>query len=310
MDHSVSDTAVQAIVRTVSWLVRRIPSSRTVKPFFVRRSLALSRHRFAFAFQSRIPGVRWSAEAFPDLLARHMLFEGTYQEDVILALQHLAREGDVVFDVGGHHGLMSIVSALAVGPRGRVVTFEPNPHAREQMARHLQLNAVGNVKVEALALSDHRGELPFFIQAGTASWNSSLFRDFISRSYGVEQITVPTETLDGYVARTGLVPRAIKIDVEGSEFLVLRGARETIAKHRPALVMEFNPEAARAADTTISAITKFLLEMDYRLIVLKRGRLARYRFDRQEPFDETRHCHDDLANVICMPPMPGGTDPR
>lgn len=301
MKTGYADGLAGVLVRSIAAVVRPLPSNRRLKPFCVRWSARLARYRFDFTFDTRIPGIRWTTAAFPDLLTRHLLFEGTYQEDVILALQHLAKEGDVVFDVGGHHGLMAMVAGRAVGPTGRVISFEPNPWSRTELERNLGLNRALNVQVVPMAISDVAGEVPFFAQQGTASWNSSLFHRFIGEGYTVKELKVPADTLDAYVEKTGYVPKIIKIDVEGSEFLVLNGARQTIRSHRPVLIMEFNPDAARAARTTIGAMVQLLRELHYRLVVLKRNRWGRYRFRSREPFDEMKHCRDDLANVLCVP---------
>ena len=126
----------------------------TLQAFCVRRSSSLRDYKLDFDFYCRRPRLRWSASAFPDLLTRSMLFRGTYDEDVLVALENLIHPGDVVFDVGGHHGLMTVVAARAAGPDGLVVTFEPNPHAREQILRNAALNDVRNIVLEEIALSD------------------------------------------------------------------------------------------------------------------------------------------------------------
>ena len=132
-----------------------------------------------------------------------------------------------------------------------------------------------------------------------------MFNHFIGEGYTVKEMRVPADTMDAYVKRSGCVPRVIKIDVEGSEFLVLKGAQETIRSYRPILIMEFNPDAARAARTTIGAMGQWLQDLNYRLVVLKSNHWGRYRFLRQESFSEAKHCRDDLANVVCIPKKPG-----
>lgn len=301
MNAEFKSRMLEGFLRFFSAVVRCLPSNRRLKPFCVRHSIRLARHRFAFTFRTRIPGIRWTMTAFPDLLTRHLLFEGIYQEDVILAIQALAKKGDVVFDVGGHHGLMAIVAGRVVGPEGNVISIEPNPWSRAELENNLKLNQALNVLVVPLAFSDKAGEVSFFAQQGTASWNSSLFNRFIGEGYTVKELKIPADTMDAYVNRSGYVPKVIKIDVEGAEFLVLKGAQETIRSHRPILIMEFNPDAARAAGTTIGAIVQLLRELNYQLVVLKRNRWGRYQLGRQEPFSEAKHCCDDLANVICIP---------
>jgi FkbM family methyltransferase len=239
----------QPLLRITAAGVRAIPVNRKIKDFFVVKTAALRNHHYDFTFHCSRIDIDWSASAFPDILTRHMLFEGMYQEDVLVALRSTVRPGDTVFDVGGHHGLMAVIGARATGPRGRVVSFEPNPASRKQIERHAQLNGVTNIRIEPIALSDRNGEHEFFVQSGDVSWNSTLIKAFADAENTpgrrIEKISVATCRLDDYVARSGCVPKVIKIDTEGSEFMVLRGALDTIERHRPVLIMEFNPALGR-----------------------------------------------------------------
>jgi len=126
-------------------MVRRIPVKRKVKRFFIAASLRLKGRRFDFDFPCPRIGVTGSASGYPDLLTRHMLFEGMCQEDVLMALRHYVKPGDVVYDVGGHHGLMAFLAGKAAGPSGKVVTFEPNPNALMYLEQHVAGGKLVNV---------------------------------------------------------------------------------------------------------------------------------------------------------------------
>jgi len=292
---------VQRSIQILSAATRRIPENRT-KPIFIDRSLLLNRRHFDFVFKSSRLGISWTACAFPDLLTRHMMFEGMYQQDVLVALRSVIKTGDVVFDVGGHHGLMAIVSSLATGATGRVVTFEPNPYARRYLETHLALNNVRNVAVESVALSDKNDVVSFYIQTGDVSWNSTIIEKFAGHDSFSESISVRTVTLDDYIAQSNVVPDVIKIDVEGSEFLILNGARTLFREHKPVLIMEFNPLSASAAGRTISNYVEFFREHSYKLLVLKGDFLGNYKFSAREDFDEAKHTRNNrLVNVICLP---------
>jgi len=291
-------------VERLSRLVRATPVN-VLKTGFVTHSLLLAGRRFDFAFETNT-GLRWTASAFPDLLTRHLMFEGTYQQDVLVALTALIRPGDTVFDVGGHHGLMAAVSGVAAGDGGCVVTFEPNPYARRSLVANLAMNEVHNVIVEELAVTDDDGTHAFHIQKGDVTWNSSLVGEAGRNERFEETIVVPTSSLDAYVERTGRVPSVIKIDAEGAEFLVLRGAEQTLRRHRPILIMEFDPGAAREAGRTVRDYVDYLEAESYTLTVLRRDRRGYYHFELQEPFDEARHATEErLANVVCRPRQSG-----
>jgi FkbM family methyltransferase len=228
-----------------------------------------------------------------------MLFEGMYQEDVLRTLLEVVREGDIVYDVGGHHGLMTVIAARAAGKTGKVVTFEPNPDARKHIESHLSLNRLTNVTIEDMALSDRTGECSFYAQEGVVTWNSTIEKEFAAPESKCMRIT--TTTLDNYVDRSKLAPHVIKIDTEGSEFKVLKGAARTIMQTKPVLIVEFNPASAHAVGEVLSTYQEFLEKQGYALFVLRRSVFGYYDFAQREPFNEAVHTRGGkLANVVCI----------
>jgi FkbM family methyltransferase len=163
---------------------------------------------------------------------------------------------------------------------------DSNSKSAGHLKRHLALNGCTNVTVEPLGLMDVEQELEFYRQAGESSWNSSFVREFVDPNHEVEPTRVRCTTLDAYVARTGLVPQLIKIDTEGTEFFVLRGATQLMQQHRPKLLMEFNPASAEKAGTSIPKLHEYLTSLRYRLEVIPAKRYGGYDFRRQVPFSE------------------------
>lgn len=147
------------------------------------------------------------------------------------------------------------------------------------------------------------GEQTFYNQKGSVSWNSTFVGDFVEQTNAdeIEELQIPTTTLDQYVADNGIVPKLIKIDTEGSEIRVLLGAKETLRQHRPVLVMEFNPTAAENAGVSIQALLDLLHSMSYRVVVPRRRLNGDYTLEEPEPFDEQKHTRFDLANAVCIP---------
>ena len=117
----------------------------------------------------------------------------------------------------------------------------------------------------------------------------------------VETIDVQLTTLNRYVRERGIAPKLIKIDAEGAEFLILQGAMDAIGEHRPALSMEFNPDSAKAAQTSIAELQNWFEKKKYRLRVLTKGLLGYYSFGHWEAFDERKHARAELCNVVCLP---------
>lgn len=254
-----------------------------------------------FSFTAKYPPIKWSAAGFPDVLTRHMLFEGYYQPEVLSFLVQYLKKGDTYLDVGGHHGLMAVTGAVTVGNKGRVITFEPNPYARKFIQLHATLNLLENIIIEEIGLSNEIGETSFYVQKGEVTWNSTIIPEFADFENS-EKIVIKLDTLDHYIKTNQLNPRAIKIDVEGAEFFILEGATETLKSVRPVISMEFNPISATAANSTVEEYAKFMKEHKYELLVLKKKLLGNYSIYNHEQFNPAYHCREDrLSNVLCVP---------
>ena len=140
------------------------------------------------------------------------------------AFRRDVREGDVVFDVGANVGAYTLLFATWVGPAGRVLAFEPASAPREGLTQLVAANALSpRVKTIASAVSAAEGSMTFLADAAAGETR-------IVSHAGPGTVTVPVTTIDAVCRREGLLPRLIKIDVEGAELDVLRGARETIAR--------------------------------------------------------------------------------
>jgi FkbM family methyltransferase len=245
--------------------------------------------------------VEWMAGSFPDIMTRTMLLGGTYQEDVICALNALVKPGDTVIDIGAHHGLMSIVASRLTGPTGRVIAFEPNPQSLPILEGHFALNGATNVTIESVGLMDKESVELFYANRGTCSWNSTFIRDFATELSREKPIEIKTTTLDQYCAEKNCRPSFIKIDTEGSEILVLNGSRAVLEKHRPHLILEFNPISARSAGVSLQDLAALLRSLGYELFIMPRDSLGRYSFaGRRTVSDADLHGDKGLQNVICV----------
>lgn len=299
------------MLQTLSALLRLIPTNRL--PFNMPKWYMVDKgfKHFTgadvntnFTFHTKYPNLLWSAKGFPDILTRHLLFEGYYQLDVLSFIHQYLKPGDTFLDVGGHHGLMAITAAKAVGPQGKVITVEPNPNACRFIELHRDLNGISNLTIEPIGFSNTTGEIAFYVQKGEVTWNSTIIADFVdvNDTEKTEKITIRLDTLDHYITAHQLQPKAIKIDVEGAEFLILEGAVNTLDKLRPVVSMEFNPVSAKAAKSTVEHYVEVLRKKDYKMVVLTKGPLGFFSIYRYEPFIVAKHCSEDqLKNVLCIP---------
>ena len=163
---------------------------------------------------------------------------GTNELPVQVALRDLLRPGDVFFDVGCNVGFFAMLAAREVGPTGSVHAFEAVPAIAAVASRNVALNALTNVRVHDVAVSDVNGTAELLLAAHPGGATLSVAdtpHDLVGRT------TVRVMTLDTMV-REGIVspPDVVKIDVEGAEEQVLRGMAEVLATNRPALLCELD----------------------------------------------------------------------
>ena len=147
-----------------------------------------------------------------------------------------ARPGTVAIDVGANVGMFTVPLALAVGPSGRVLTIEPSPDNVERLERNVDLNLLENVVVEPIAVGDRAGQVVLQLASDPGFHSTAEIAE--SRS-AEETLTVQAETLDQVWLRAH-APNVsfIKIDTEGSEDAVLRGAEQILRACQPALLVE------------------------------------------------------------------------
>ena len=203
-------------------------------------------------------------------------FRGAYEHETLGVLASLLRPGDSMIEVGGNEGFHSVFAAWCVGPRGHVFTFEPNPVPRATLAANIERLGWGDrVTISDSAVADVSGPRHFFVPGDTAE-NQGVGGFVDNSRVPTSPILVDATTLDDELADRQCA--AIKLDVQGAEALVLRGAAQLIRRCKPYVYFEVDDGGA------IEAMT-FLQDQNYEL--------KRVRATRRAPFFEVR-------------PLPGG----
>ena len=187
---------------------------------------------------------------------RQIYFQGVYEPIEARLFTMLAQPGMVVVDAGSNVGQYSLLASTLVDPTGEVHSFEPSPRNFGCLREHIVMNRLTNVRANQRALWHQRETLTFGIPEGYAN-NSGSFRSQVG---GIEVQALP---LDEY-ARDFKRLDLIKIDVEGAEPLVLKGAMDTLRKFRPTLLMEVNREALEAIESSPEALWMKLQALGYR----------------------------------------------
>jgi FkbM family methyltransferase len=221
---------------------------------YLRTKPALGRIALAM-----VPDIPWTAQfkpvgPFRIRLRRHRAFwlRGLYHEPFVLGcFARLTRRGDVFYDVGSNIGLYVRLLSSHLGVK-QVIGFEPMTENREILLRNVELGKLDGVTIFPYALSDRNYQEQLQIDdcmSGSAALNSvTEGKAAVGRQlYGLGPKTEPVQvkTLDSLIEEEHLPPpNLIKIDIEGAEGRMLRGARGTLLKHHPRLIVECHGIAA------------------------------------------------------------------
>lgn len=183
-------------------------------------------------------------------------------------VDHL-RPGGVFYDIGSNIGFFALIAARAVGPSGHVYAFEPVPENAACIRANARANHLDTITVigEAAGAESGTAELWLVPHPGGATLSAG-----DAGSDATSRLEVRTVAVDELVGAGRLrPPTVVKIDVEGAEAAVLDGMAETIAAHRPVLVVEVDDADAAVAQRKYDALAARVSQAGYRVEQLARS---------------------------------------
>jgi FkbM family methyltransferase len=213
------------------------------------------------------------SDAAPLLRFWHRALKARWRDQraEIRALVEAIAPGEAAVDAGANKGSFLPWLSRAAGSDGRVFAFEPQPELASDLARVCRAAGLTNVEVEAAGVSDRAGTRVLRIPgAAGPSPGASLEAAVAARSPG-RDVTVPVVALDECLRKERRRIAAIKIDVEGHELSVLRGAPGILDRDAPVVVVE--AEERHAGAENLAAVLAFLTERGYEGGFVRRGRL-------------------------------------
>jgi FkbM family methyltransferase len=155
----------------------------------------------------------------------------TMREDEII--HHFnTKQGDIVVDVGAHIGKYTLISSKRVGANGKVIAIEAHPGNYEMLNRNIKLNGLTNVTTLNFAVYSKESKVKLFLPGEKS--NHSIYNTLLS-SRATDQgkfVEVNADTLDNLLQKNGISHAEVnwlKIDVEGAEFEVLKGAHAILS---------------------------------------------------------------------------------
>ncbi len=265
-------------IRRLSVLLPRIllPNPKKVGPHILRTI-----HGFSMKIDpSRDSGVELS------------LFQtGTYEKGTLHLLEKFLKPGDCFVDIGANIGLMTIFASHCVGKTGKVLAFEAHPETYGLLKYNLEINKIENTETFAFALGDENGTAFIYDNWDINRGGASL----VIKNEASEGHEIQVRKLDELISPE-TKPKVMKIDVEGFEMQVLKGAKETIAATKPILIVEFSALRDNHYDhfEMIDFIESFGFYELFKLSGTKERKSELVKINAREELPE----HD---NVVCIP---------
>ena len=173
-----------------------------------------------------------------DHVGRSLFYFGDLDPKVTWICRQLLRPGDTVIDIGANIGLITLEAARLVGENGKVHSFEPQSGLVDLLRTSLKRNNYTHVMVHNIALGEKNEELDLFIPENNRG-EASLIRE-VNNPGKIQSVSVKRAST--YLSELDLPPiRLVKIDVEGFEEHVIRGALPYFESHPPdAIIFEMN----------------------------------------------------------------------
>lgn len=171
---------------------------------------------------------------------------GAYEPETTKLFEKIVKKGQTIIDIGADYGYFSLLAAKLVGPYGKVFAFEPYKERCEQyLSKNISLNKFRNTEIVQKAASDTADSHMYFADS------RSLFNinnTVVGTYNGVDRETVDSVRLDDFFKNYDRPIDLIKIDAEGGEMNVLKGAHDVLERNKNIkLILEVAPRIMRAA---------------------------------------------------------------
>ena len=197
---------------------------------------------------------------------QYLYFYGTHDERYIVTkLLKIIKPGDICWDVGANIGFYTCLLASQVEDRGAVVAFEPAVRTCGYLNENVSLNQFTNVTVVNKGLSDKQEQRPlYYSEAGLAEGTASL--KYADGRAASERVTL--DTIDNLIPELP-IPDFIKIDVEGYQLEVLRGAEYCLKTHAPLLMAELR-DVGETNRAIFGEIEDYVADLGYQLYEIRK----------------------------------------
>lgn len=222
------------------------------------------------------------------LIGRGNSYEPVVQHalSALLFLDMLRGNTTVFADIGANIGLHTFFLKSKFKDLN-VIAFEPSPYCGQYLDLSIQYNHISDIRLEKIALADTNGTLDFYNWGEEGSADSLKDTHRVSADIKPNIIKVPVEKLDDIEDLPFIT--VVKMDCEGAELSILKGAQKTLMKNRPLILLEFHPQNKAAFNVKTEDIFGFLNKMNYSLCSLYFEPLDADRFEELQGISEENY---------------------
>lgn len=187
-----------------------------------------------------------------------------YRDEGFENLKKRIKEDFCIADIGANIGLTAVDFARST-PKGRVICFEPSTTNYKRLVNHIDLNELKNVTAVNKGIGDAPGEYKLYTVCETnLGMNRILSNVEVGDEFNFEKIVIGRLEDELKAERVEKVD-LIKIDVEGFEFEVLKGAKSVLDKDRPILFVELDDDNLKENNSSAAEVVSFLKAMNYKI---------------------------------------------
>lgn len=179
-----------------------------------------------------------SVKLLPSGQIAELTYTSSFENDLLNIFSQYIKPSMKIVDVGANIGLYSIVAAKHTGIHGKVWAFEPSKYIIEQLKINMQLNQVNNIVPINYAVAEKNGRLNLVLEKGQKDGYRYLQRNVYAKNEKIiESSSVKVVSIDNYFSKHHSNIDVIKIDVEGGEYNVLRGAQNVIMNNKNLIIL-------------------------------------------------------------------------
>lgn len=200
-----------------------------------------------------------------DAVAQRVRYENAFEPEIRKEFLRLASQHGNIIDVGANIGYYSVLGATVIGPQKHVFAFEPQVGVANKLRQNLELNGLSNVTVFPMALSDSEGTVQFCVPLDGEEAFGSMHNN--GRFPVKATVDVPTKRLDDVIAEESFPEVSlVKMDAEGAELLILRGATNLMkSAKKPTIIFEANETNMKPFGYGVFDLLQFVQAHGYRL---------------------------------------------